>query len=211
MPGDIDNQPFTVTTSDGETLHGDLTVPTSPVGAAAVAHPHPLMGGDRHNPVVEALVRSLASAGLVVARFDFRGVGRSTGVHDRGRAERLDMAAALHEVRAMSPNGPMLAVGYSFGADVALSVDQPDVAARIAVAPPLSNLSDPCPAAIEAAPTTILSPAHDQFCPPDLARERTAGWASSTVIEVPGADHFLAGRLGVLADQVLEALRLVGP
>ncbi len=43
-------------------------------------------------------------------------------------------------------------------------------------------------------------PEHDQFRPPDSAREATADWVNTTVDVVAGADHFFAGRTAKVAD-----------
>ena len=48
-------------------------------GIAVVCHPHPLHGGTMHNKVVTMLARSLRELGLIVVRFNFRGVGESAG------------------------------------------------------------------------------------------------------------------------------------
>jgi uncharacterized protein len=206
VSGDIDLRPITCATADGQTLHGDIASPDSPLAADAIAHPHPLMGGDRHNPVIDTLSRTLIRARVAVVRLDFRGVGRSTGLHDRGVAERYDMLAALDAVVEAAPDTTLFALGYSFGGDVALSVDHPDLAGWVAVAPPLRALADPAPAGHDERPTTIISPAHDQFCAPEIARRATSAWTRTTVVSIPSADHFLAGRLGALAGLVLEAI-----
>src|SRR5271170_6026544 len=87
--------------------------------AALVCHPHPLFGGTMHNKVVYHAVKALASFGLPVLRFNFRGAGLSAGVHDNGRGERDDVHAALdwldHEFHM-----PILFSGFSFGANVGL-------------------------------------------------------------------------------------------
>src|SRR5262245_18831713 len=49
--------------------------------AAVLCHPHPLYGGTMHNKVVYRTARGLRRAGVVVLRFNFRGVGRSEGEH----------------------------------------------------------------------------------------------------------------------------------
>lgn len=60
-------------------------------GIALVCHPHPLGGGTMHNKVVFR-----AAAGLVnAARFNFRGVGDSTGTHDEIAGGRKDVRDAL--------------------------------------------------------------------------------------------------------------------
>src|ERR1051325_7125925 len=56
-------------------------------GAALVLHPHPLGGGTMHNKVVFRAAAALNEAGLATLRFNFRGVGQSTGAHDEGRGE----------------------------------------------------------------------------------------------------------------------------
>ena len=63
--------------------------------AALVCHPHPLYGGTLHNKVVFRAAAGLLDAGLAALRFNFRGVGASTGTHDEGRGEQDDVRTAL--------------------------------------------------------------------------------------------------------------------
>ena len=49
-------------------------------GVGLVCHPHPLGGGTMHNKVVFRAAAGLLDAGLATLRFNFRGVGASTGV-----------------------------------------------------------------------------------------------------------------------------------
>ena len=96
--------------------------PTAPL-AALLCHPHPLGGGSMHNKVVyhamKAINDPLWGLGWPVLRFNFRGTGLSQGVHD-GQAEAGDVLAALdwleNEYRL-----PLVVVGFSFGAMMALS------------------------------------------------------------------------------------------
>ena len=76
-------------------------------GAAVLAHPHPLYGGTLHNPVIFHADRELNRAGLTTLRFNFRGVGESEGVHDEGRGELGDWAAATAWLRGMALEGPL--------------------------------------------------------------------------------------------------------
>ena len=70
---------------------------------AVISHPHPLMGGDMGNSIVETLAEALFAGGISTLRFNFRGVGNSTGTFDDGRgeqdpycpAERVKSVAAL--------------------------------------------------------------------------------------------------------------------
>jgi len=193
-----------LTTIDGLTLVGDLAIPDGPVRAAvSVAHPHPLYGGDRHSPVVDALFRALPAAGFAALRFDFRGVGASEGTHDKGDGERLDVAAALDLLDTMVPGVPLVAAGYSFGAMVTLNVTDVRVVGWLGVAAPLGpNFGRPL-AAGDHRPKRLLVPEHDQFCAPPAAMAATADWTATTTATVPMADHFLMGALGVVADEAV--------
>jgi alpha/beta superfamily hydrolase len=197
-------------TADGLALAADLVVPAQCRGGAAVAHPHPLFGGDRRNPVVRVLADALEAADLAVVTFDFRGVGASQGVHDDGDGERLDLLAALESVAAVA-GGPLIAAGYSFGAGVALDVADPRLTGWLLVAPPLTPGTRRPLAGFDPRPKWLIVPEHDQFCPPDAARAATASWASTSVAEVPGTDHFLAGRSATVADLVAAALASLLP
>ena len=47
--------------------------------AVAIAHPHPLHGGDMESGVVLAITDRLAGLGIPSLRFNFRGVGLQRG------------------------------------------------------------------------------------------------------------------------------------
>ncbi len=91
----------------------DVPAGAAPRGVVVIAHPHPLFGGTMDNKVVQTLARAFVQCGWSAVRFNFRGVGASAGVHDEGRAERLDMLAVLRQV---APEGPIALAGFSFGA-----------------------------------------------------------------------------------------------
>jgi alpha/beta superfamily hydrolase len=190
-----------LTTSDGVGLNADLAPADDPIATAVLCHPHPRFGGNRFNAVVAALFRALPAAGITALRFDFRpGSGADGGDLS---AERLDVAAALAELARTVPDRPRFLVGYSFGAGVALGVGDPDLAALVAVAPPLAVMSVPRPPAI---PTLLLVPALDQYSPPPVVVPIVAGWPAATVEPVAGADHFLVGHTAAVADRATEWL-----
>lgn len=153
-----------------------------------VCHPHPLYGGNRFNPVVEALFRALPRAGLTTIRFEFR------ANHDDGIGERLDVVAAIDAVAA--GDAPVFVLGYSFGALVALATNDERIAGIVAVAPPLTpQVTAPT------APTLVLSARHDQFCPADTATAIVAAWPGAEFDVVESADHFLAGHAAAVAER----------
>ena len=92
--------------------------------AFVLCHPHPYLGGSMTNPVMANLARRLAAAGIATLRFNFRGVGGSTGKRTWMReGERADVLAAVHYLTQLHGVDPrkVYVAGYSFGAAVALA------------------------------------------------------------------------------------------
>ena len=184
----------TLQTSDGHQLAADLAEAQGDRrGAVVVCHPHPLYGGNRFNNVVDALYGALPPAGFRTIRFDFR------AAHDKGVGERLDVVAAIDAVAV--DDVPLFVVGYSFGALVALATTDERARGIVAIAPPLSEASEP-----PAVPTLVLSPSHDQFCPADRAEPIVASWPQADFVAIESADHFLNGRTAVVAERTVAWL-----
>jgi uncharacterized protein len=57
-----------------------------------------------------------------VLRFNFRGAGRSEGVHDQGAGEVDDARAALGFLRARYPGLPYSMAGFSFGSRMVMKL-----------------------------------------------------------------------------------------
>jgi uncharacterized protein len=179
----------------GITLEGRLSVGAAPAGAV-VTHPHPLFGGDMANNVVLTAIRALGARGMSALRFNFRGVGRSTGMYGGGIDEADDVAAALAFLKSRTP-GPHFVVGYSFGAAVAgrallkgLSAD-----GAICVAPPIAFMDLSFLPWVPGLRLIVVGE-RDELCPlPKLralmAENRPASGEMPPEIRViEGADHF---------------------
>lgn len=91
-------------------------------GAALVCHPHPLGSGTMHNKVVFRIAAGLLEAGLTTLRFNFRGVGASTGKHDDGNGEKQDARDALDYLSVNYPDLEITLAGFSFGSRVGSEV-----------------------------------------------------------------------------------------
>src|SRR5262245_54405839 len=91
------------------------------VRAAVVCHPHPKGGGTMNNNVVYRVAKALEERGSHVLRFNFRGVGRSTGEYDEGVGEGEDVRAAVEFLAARYPGLPLWLAGFSFGSRVGLN------------------------------------------------------------------------------------------
>ncbi len=96
-------------------------------GIALVCHPHPLFHGANTNKVAHTLARVFRDLGYAALRPNFRGVGKSEGVHDNGIAETEDMLAVIAWAQSRWGSLPLALGGFSFGAYV-----QTRVAARLA-------------------------------------------------------------------------------
>ena len=195
-------------------LDGRLAVPPDAVSGVVICHPHPQFGGSMENDLVVTLTRALVGSGLATLRFDFRGVGASTGAYDDGRGEVDDVRAAAALLRDRLDVPRVTLVGYSFGSVMALraGVVEPDgTAAIVAVAPPVRLLGLDFLAG-SPVPTAFVTGDRDQFCPLatlESARERYA--PASTLALVPGADHFFGSHLGPLARRVVELVEATAP
>ena len=195
-------------TSDGETLQGDLAQVDDPALAVVITHPHPLMGGDMYTPVPAGFFQAASTRDDVTAlRFNFRGVGRSTGTHDKGSAERLDVLAAIAHIAEVAPGAPVVLAGWSFGADVSLTVDDERVAGWFLAAPPLRVVgADDMAASSHKAPKVLAIGDHDQYNDPASAQETTANWTNTTVEVIDGADHFFGPALPNLVAKFAQFL-----
>jgi hypothetical protein len=107
-------------------LEAIIRAADAPFAAVVVCHPHPLGGGTMNNNVVYRLAKALGDAGATVLRFNFRGVGQSTGLYDQGVGEEEDARAALDHLAELCPDTPLWMAGFSFGARVGLTVGQED-------------------------------------------------------------------------------------
>ena len=75
--------------------------PNAPI--AIVLHPHPQYGGTMNNKGVFEIFQALTKRGFSALRFNFRGVGRSSGAHDNGNAARDDVLALVQTFVAEAP------------------------------------------------------------------------------------------------------------
>ena len=175
--------------------------------AALVCHPHPLYGGTMHNKVVYRMARGLRRAGLVVLRFNFRGVGASEGAHANLIGEIEDARAALEWLRGRYPELPFALAGFSFGSRVItqLGCSMAGVAFLMAVGFPSASSPNEYLGHCRASKIFIQS-THDQFGPRASLEEAYAHFAPpKQLIWVEAADHFFVDALERLEQAVFGA------
>lgn len=215
---------MTFMTEDGVRLEGELRLADEPARAVAVlCHPHPRHGGSKDHPLLWALRNELAGErGVAVLAFNFRGVMGSQGTYGGGRDELRDARAAVTTVRdAAGGDLPVLLVGWSFGASVALraALDDRRVGALALVGMPLRPndlslppLPDPTDLRSLKRPALLLAGEQDGYCPSEDLATYAAGFPDATVEVVPGTDHYFwrrerdaAAIVGAFAERALIA------
>lgn len=197
---------FTVTTSDGETLIGEVAAPLSGYnGAILCLHPLPTAGGMMDSHIYKKAANRLpAMSGIEVIRFNTRGTtseaGASSGVFDNGGAERFDVEAMMSYCLDTLKLKNLWVVGWSFGTDLALRhAKDPRVKGLILLSPPLrtSEVSDMQYWAKDGRPVIALVPEHDDYLKPAEAKIRFAPLTQMKIIAVDGAKHLWVGEPSV--------------
>jgi alpha/beta superfamily hydrolase len=178
---------------------------TTPRGIALIAHPHPLFGGTMDNKVVHTLTRAFVALGYVAARMNFRGVGKSAGMHDEGRGETDDMALLLQTMQQRYPGLPFALAGFSFGTFVQSLLQQ----RLIAQGTPAERLVLVGTAAGKWAMPSV--PANTILIHGELddtiPLKDVFDWARPQdlpVLVIPGADHFFHRKLQHIKNFVVE-------
>jgi alpha/beta superfamily hydrolase len=170
-------------------------------GGVVITHPHPLFGGSMDNNVVWTAGRAFAARGWATLRFNFRGVGESTGSYGQGVAEVDDVAAALVFLQERAA-GPSYVVGYSFGAAVAARAMLQGLAADglLTIAPPIAFMEMAWLPEVPRLKLAVVGD-RDELCPlmdlQALVAERRPRGGEPEVPEIrviAGADHFFGGR-----------------
>ncbi len=179
---------------------------------AVLLHPYFAHGGGQHNRVISAIYDRLLATSVKPHRFDFSSVEESAA-----RAETVAQIEAC--------DGPVLLIGYSFGAAVAAAITHPAVAGWALIAPalavpqfisPASPFHPPAQPAIAAdpRPKLVVVAGRDAWFGADVIDPLTAEWVACEQQTLPSADHFFAATTADVADRAVSwavAHAAVGP
>lgn len=182
---------------------------TQPEYVGLVCHPHPLGGGTMHNKVVFKTAQVLQTLRIPALRFNFRGVGHSTGTYDEGRGEMDDARYALEFLSRRYPGIPAIIAGFSFGSYVGLRVGASDdrVHAMIGLGVPARMFaSDTLQDSYK--PKLFIHGTEDELAPYELMQR----WfeqvpAPKRLATIEGADHFFQGRLEEVQTIIAEFIQ----
>jgi len=149
-------------------------------------------------PLMIAVTTRLLERGFSVLRFNFRGTGESSGSHDHGGAEQLDISAAVDQARTSGLD--LHLSGWSFGAATALRWlgGQGKSIPYAGIAPPASDL----PTDLPPGPKRIVIGTRDQVVDIDAIREYAETQGIDLVL-TPG-DHFFHGRGKKIGDLIAQ-------
>jgi alpha/beta superfamily hydrolase len=187
----------------------DLPEEEGPYPVGILCHPHPMGGGSMYVPLLEVLAHSLAGKGRACLRFNFRGVGRSSGSPTGGIQETEDVEGAFQWLgeREDIYLEDLVVSGWSFGSWVGLrwAVSSGNCRKAALVSPPLVGFdffqfldSDDAHLPDQ---SLIICGERDQFSDVGKLEELSQRLGAELRI-LPGADHFLFGREKEIADIV---------
>ena len=114
-------------------VHTDINAPDEPHGLCVLLHPHPDFGGNRFHPFIDTMFLRLPEVAVASVRFDFSSSDPSVA--------HKEVLSAMDQGSARWPDLPVVLVGYSFGAGVAVDTADERIAAWYLLAPPTAALS----------------------------------------------------------------------
>lgn len=191
----------------------ESVVPNPGLPVAIIAHPHPLHGGTMDNKVVTSLSRMYRLLGIDAVRFNFRGVGGSSGEYDQGRGEVDDVLAVVDYIRQQRAGAELMLAGFSFGSAMVAAASEV-LAARsvpcrhlVLVAPPVDRYSYAPEGSFTCSCCLVIGD-EDEIVDSTVVR----AWVETLntppkLINIPGAGHFFHGCLTELRERLEPEVR----
>jgi hypothetical protein len=185
-------------------LEGVLWTVPRPRALAVVLHPHSQLGGTMHHHAPYRIARALREKQVSCLRFNFRGVGRSTGTFADGIGEQDDVRTALEFLAARTPDVPLWITGFSFGAYVGLcAASDSRIRAVLLAGAAVKMFDHATPAANVSAPVAVIQGERDELAAPDEVR---AAMPSADVHVIARADHNFSAHLDELEQSARERI-----
>ena len=202
-----------IQSSNGIRLEGLLSISEafSFKNGAIFCHPHPQYGGDMYNPVITSAVEVASQEGFSTIRFNFRGVGESSGTYGDGIGEREDVKAVIdYFCQKWKKSNPLLILtGYSFGIWVGfpIAIQDERIQGMVGIAPPIEVYDFGFLKKCKKKKLFIVG-SQDSLCPTSLLEEwyKELEEPKSLAI-ISGADHFFFSHHHVLINPLGEFLR----
>lgn len=203
-----------IRTSDGE-LAGELSYTLRPARVGcALMNPHPFMGGQMNNNIIRALAKRLPECDAVTLRFDYSGVGQSTGKPVNVPAAMLAFwetgsapqdPALIADSRAATRwlhdaiRKPMVIIGYSFGAFAAMQAIHENVVGLVLIAPTLRQ-HDYTALSKCTLPKLVIYSDNDFATPRAQSQQWITTLQEAESLCIVGGEHFFKGKENEVAD-----------
>lgn len=176
-----------------------------------VTHPHPLYGGNLHNKVAYSIADEARKLGIYTVRFNFRGVGKSTGTYDNTIGEANDLKAVIYWLLENTKANEIILGGFSFGSRVILRLleDGFSPGAVVLAGLPVQFFKLESPSIKADFPILFIQGENDEFTTPEATQlfiSKSAFTAVET-ITLTGCDHFFNGHIHLLKQHVQSFLK----
>jgi hypothetical protein len=179
-----------------------------PRAAAVLAASQPDEAGSMRSRVLHEAARALTRIGVAAVRFNYRGVGLSAGSFTRGPAETEDVRSVLDLLSARFPALPLWALGYSFGAWVAMTTGAHDrrVEALVGIAAPVERYD--FSALLDCVtPKFLIQAERDDQAPLKAAQRFYARLPEPReFVVIEGADHAFDGKASEVGEAIEDLL-----
>lgn len=175
-------------------------------GVGLVCHPHPLGGGTMHNKVVFRVAAGLIDAGLTTLRFNFRGVGASTGEHNEIEGGKEDVRDVLDYIAANYASEDVTLAGFSFGSRSGMEIGMNDerVNRLISIGTPVEKYHDYDFLVKVVKPILFIHGDKDEFCSVESLWSLTDRIPHAEVVIFENCGHFFDDHLSELREAVRE-------
>ncbi|MBN8704440.1 MAG: alpha/beta hydrolase [Bacteroidetes bacterium] len=171
-----------------------------------VTHPHPLFGGNLHNKVVYSLADEARKLGIYAVRFNFRGVGKSTGIYDDTLGETTDLKAVIHWVIENTEAKEIILAGFSFGSRVILRLLEEGFLPKTVIMAglPVQFFKLDPPVIKAEYPILFIQGESDEYTTPEATASfiSKSGFSNREIITLSNCDHFFTGHIHLLKQHV---------
>lgn len=187
---------------EGLFVKGDRAPP------CVVASPLPRMGGSMDSVVCAEVAYALSQRGHATLRFNYRGVGASSGEVEQELDHLQDLLAAVEHMQQTAAVPWVCLVGYSFGALLcAHLVAQQKVAQRVVlIAPPTAMFSMDLVSIVESGvQLSVIMAENDAYSAVSQTQDEVERAGGDCQV-IAGADHFFGSGLSLLSKAVVSAV-----
>lgn len=159
-----------------------------------------------HTKALFRAAEALWDVGMTVLRFNFRGVGTSTGSYDQGIGEKDDVTAAVDWLTDRYPDLPLIVGGFSFGSMVGMSVGVEDrrVVGLVGMGVPI-EVYDYSFLGGSGKPTLLVQGDEDEYGSGSMVQGTLESLGEHvTVVRIPGTGHLFDDRMAELQAVIRE-------